>query len=86
MSYTIDELQNPITRTTILFEGHMNSTFGRSDDFPNSKDLWLVVQHCVKEKGAYILIAATEKKIPKTVWVFHALLADTDMQLLASFT
>ena len=34
--YAIDELQNPLPRKTMLFEGHMTSTFGRSDACPNS--------------------------------------------------
>ena len=33
--YAVDELQ-PLPRTTMLFEGDMNSTGGRSGVFPNS--------------------------------------------------
>ena len=32
----IDELQNPLLRKMLLFEGHMASTTGVSDAFPNS--------------------------------------------------
>ena len=34
--YAVDELQNPLPRTTMLFEGDTNSTGGGSDVFPNS--------------------------------------------------
>ena len=34
--YAIDEVQSPLPRKTMLFEGHMTSTFGRSDAFSNS--------------------------------------------------
>ena len=34
--YTVDELQNPLLRKTILFEGDTNSTGGRNDVFPSS--------------------------------------------------
>lgn len=33
--YAVDELQNPLPRTAMLFEGNTNSTGGRSDVFPN---------------------------------------------------
>ena len=33
--HSIDELQNPLPRETMLLEGHMNSTGGRSDAFGN---------------------------------------------------
>ena len=36
MIYAIDEIQNPLPHKTMFFEGHMNSTGGRSDAFPNS--------------------------------------------------
>ena len=36
VNYAIDELQNPLLHTTILFEGQKNSTGGRSDYFQNS--------------------------------------------------
>ena len=34
--YAVDELQNPLLRTTMLFEGDRNSTGGRNGVFPNS--------------------------------------------------
>ena len=49
--YAIDELQNPLPRKTMLFEGHMTSTFGRSDACPNSLGPWLLIQHCMRGGG-----------------------------------
>ena len=34
--YAVDELQNPLPRTTMLFEGDTSSTGGRNGVFPNS--------------------------------------------------
>ena len=34
--YAVDELQNSLHRTTMLFEGDTNSTGRRNDVFPNS--------------------------------------------------
>ena len=36
MIYAVDELRNPLTRKTMLFEGDTNSTGGRNDVFPSS--------------------------------------------------
>ena len=47
----VDELQNPLSRTTMLFEGDRNSTGGRNGVFPNSKGLRLSIQHCMKGEG-----------------------------------
>ena len=33
---TVDELQKPLPRKTMLFEGHMTITIGISDSFLNS--------------------------------------------------
>ena len=46
--YAIDELQNHFLLKTMLFEGDANSTGGRSDAFPNSLVLWIMIQHCMK--------------------------------------
>ena len=34
--YAVDELQNPLPRKTVLFEGDTNTTGGENDVFPNS--------------------------------------------------
>ena len=36
MIYAVDELQNPLPRKTMLFEGDTNSTGGINDVFPSS--------------------------------------------------
>ena len=46
--YAVDELQNPLPRTTMLFEGDRKSTKGRNGVFPNSYSLRLSIQHCMK--------------------------------------
>ena len=48
---TTDELQHPLPRKTMLFEGHMTSTIGTRDTFPNSQGSWLLIQHCIREEG-----------------------------------
>ena len=50
--YAVDELQNRLPRTTMLFEGDRNSTGGRNGVFPNSKGLRLSIQHCMKGEGS----------------------------------
>ena len=49
--YAVDELQNPLPRTTMLFEGDTNGTGGGNDFFPNSQVLLLSIEHCIKEEG-----------------------------------
>ena len=49
--YAEDELQNPLPRTTMLFEGDRNSTGGRNGVLPNSQELRLSIQHCMKGEG-----------------------------------
>ena len=39
MIYTVDEIQNPLSHTTMLFESDTNSTGGRNHVFPNSYGL-----------------------------------------------
>ena len=36
VTYAVDELQNPLPRTAMLFEGDRNSTGARNGVFPNS--------------------------------------------------
>ena len=47
----MDELQNPLPRKAMLFEGHMTSTNGTSNAFPNSYGPWLLIKHCIRGKG-----------------------------------
>ena len=47
----MDELKNPFSRRTMLFEGHMTSTIEISDGFPNSYVHWLLIQHYMKGEG-----------------------------------
>ena len=47
----VDEQQNPLHRTKMLFEGDRNSTGGRNGVFPNSKGLRFPIQHCMKGEG-----------------------------------
>ena len=56
----VDELQNPRPLKTMLFGGHIISTIGISDAFPNSKGgkgvliqliPWLLIQHCMRREG-----------------------------------
>ena len=46
------ELQNPLPRTKVLFDGDRNSTGGRNGVLQNSLGLRLSIQHCMKGKGA----------------------------------
>ena len=39
MIHAMDELQSPLPRKIMLFEGHLNSISGKSDAFPIAKGL-----------------------------------------------
>ena len=50
----IAELENPLPRKTMLFEGHMTNTIGLSGAFSNSQGPLLLTQHCIRgEEGLH---------------------------------
>ena len=54
--YAVDELQNSLPYKTMLFEGDTNSTGGRTDVFPSSYGLRLLIQHCIAGEGGSQLL------------------------------
>ena len=51
MVYAIVELQNPLPRKTMLWEGDMNISASRSDTFLQRQRFQLATQHCLTGGG-----------------------------------